>query len=113
VEKDFELYELDGFPSIKVYENHFEIKAIDYSKYRAIKYQEVKEIKFSNPANNSSIQILKKISGTVNNLSRTSPCILKIVLNNGGDWEYKTTNKTDIDFHKLLRILRGKLSFSN
>ncbi len=46
------IFEEKRFPSIKVFESHFEIRAIDYWEYRKFNYLEIKNIKHYNPNNN-------------------------------------------------------------
>ena len=66
-----------GFPSIKVFENHFEIKAVDYWEYRKFKFSETAEINHYNPNNNIISKLFIGITLFTRILARTENWCLK------------------------------------
>ena len=40
------IFEERGYPIIKIYENYFEIKAIDYWEFRKFEYSNLKEMNY-------------------------------------------------------------------
>lgn len=106
-------FEKKGYPSIKIYEEHFEIKAIGYSKFRSFKYSEVQEIKHYNPNNGwwMRFQIFWSLSARY--FSRSDPWVLKIIKTNGGDWSYQTSYRYKEEFRFALNTLRAKAREAN
>lgn len=45
-------YKKKGFPIIKIYPTHIEIKAIDHWEFRRFDYSDIKQIKYYDPNNN-------------------------------------------------------------
>ena len=43
------VFEEKGYPIIKIFKNHFEIKAIDFWNFRRFEYSELTELKIENP----------------------------------------------------------------
>lgn len=103
------IFEEKGFPSIRVFNNHFEIKAIDYWEYRVFEYSEIKEIIHYNPNDKwwNKLYILTSLTAQI--FSENDPWILKLIKNNGGNWTYKTSHKPNSDFRKILNLLKTKI----
>ncbi|TRZ43977.1 hypothetical protein [Robertkochia solimangrovi] len=99
-------FESPGFPSIQIFEDHFEIKAIDHWEYRTFAYLAVKKIKYFNPNN----QWWNRIMITTSFFANNDPLILKIILKNGGDWTYVTSNKYNPDFRKTINQIQSRCS---
>ncbi|MFD2561432.1 hypothetical protein [Aquimarina rubra] len=109
MEKDILVLEEKGFPVIKIYPDHFEVKAIDYSKYRTFYYSEIKDIKHYDPNNNwwTKLHIMSSLTAQI--FSKNDPWILKIIKKNGGDWTYKTSPKSNSEFNQTIQLLKMKL----
>jgi len=103
------IFECSRYPSIKIYEDYFEIKAIDYSKYRKFSYSSVKKIRHYDPNNNwwSKIYMFGSISAHV--FSDDDPWILKIEKKNGGSWEYYTSPEEHSEFNEIVKLIHMKL----
>ncbi len=97
-----------GFPSIKIFESHFEIKAIDYWEYRKFNYSEVKNIKHYNPNNiwYMKLYILSSLAAQI--FSDTDSWILKISKINGGNWKYRTSYSNSFDFNEIINLISKK-----
>ncbi len=104
------IFEKKGFPSIKVFDNHFEVKAIDFWEYRIFNFSDVKKINHYNPNDKWWNRIYIRTSWIAQIFSKDDPWILKITKNNGGDWTYKTSHKPDSDFIKVVNLLKMKIS---
>lgn len=104
------IFDKKGFPSIKVFEDHFEIKATDFWEYRTFKYSETKDILHYNPNEKWWNQLYLMTSPIAQLFSKNDPWILKIIKTNKGDWTYKTSNKPDSDFRKIINALKAKIN---
>lgn len=73
------LFERKGFPSIRVFENYFEIKATDYWEYRAFNYSEIKNIIHYNPNEKwwNKLYILTSLTAQI--FSKNDDWILKVI----------------------------------
>ncbi|SDF27787.1 hypothetical protein [Ulvibacter litoralis] len=104
------IFEKKGFPSIKVFNEHFEIKAIDYWEFRTFNYSDIKEITHYNPNDKWWNKLYIMTSLTAQIFSKEDPWILKIIRINGGDWTYKTSYKSNSEFKKIINLIRLKLN---
>ena len=104
------IFEKKGFPIIKIFDNHFEIKAIDYWDFRSFDYSEVKIIKHYNPNDKWWNKFYFQTSWIAQIFSKDDPWILKIKKNNGGEWTYKTTHNPNPEFRKVIELLKMKIS---
>lgn len=107
------VFEEKGFPSVKIYETRFEIRAIDYWEFRSFKYAEIKELKYFCPNNNwfNRLYISMSIAGRM--FSKNDQWILKIVKSDKDVWEYKTSSKPNTEFRKALKIINEKVEVSS
>lgn len=104
------IFEKKGFPSIKLFDEHFEIKAINYWEFRVFKYSEIKEIIHYNPNDKwwNKLYILTSLTAQI--FSENDPWTLKVIKNNGGDWTYKTSYESNSDFRKIINLIKTKLN---
>ncbi|MCB0372292.1 MAG: hypothetical protein KDD31_04735 [Muricauda sp.] len=104
------IFENKGFPTIKIYEDEFQIKDIDYWEFRTFRFSEIKSIKHYNPNNNwlSKIYISTSLAGRV--FAKEDPWILKIVKENGGEWSYRTSPKHNSSFKNAINIINEHIS---
>ena len=88
----------EGFPIIKLKDNCFEIKAIDYSEFRTFNYSEIVDINYFNDSGDfwfwPILSILESIYGTYK---------LKVIKKNGADWIYKTPSKYNKEFASVVQ----------
>ncbi|OUS01079.1 hypothetical protein A9Q86_10070 [Flavobacteriales bacterium 33_180_T64] len=104
-----EIIEKKGFPTIKLYENHFEIKAIDYWEFRGFKYSELKELKLVNPKNNWWYRLYIATSWAGRVFAGDDPIKLKVIKKNNGDWEYQTSSKYNLEFRKVIMEINNRI----
>jgi hypothetical protein len=104
-----EIFESKGFPTIKLYENYFEIKAIDYSKFGKFEYSELKELKLVNPKNKWWYKLYVSTSMPGRIFSKDDPIKLKVIKQNNGDWEYQTSNKYNLEFRKIIKEINARI----
>ncbi len=102
-------FEEKGYPIIKVYENYFEIKAIDFWEFRKFEYSELKELKIVNPFNNWWYRLYVNASWAGRMYAHTDPITLKIIKNNEGSWDYKFPNKVHEGFKKIILEINMKI----
>lgn len=95
-----------GFPTIKLYEDHFEIKAIDISSFRSFDYSEISKIKYFKEADKGNWFFMLWIQAFY---ASTDTFRLKIVKQNAGDWEYETQSKnSDAEFEAVLNKIKHR-----
>jgi hypothetical protein len=92
-----------GFPIIKLYDDYFDIKAIDYWEFRSFKYSEANNIEFSNETDMPFYAPILSIF-----ISRNEPHRLKFFKNNGGDWEYLSSPKVDKEFVSIINEIKKR-----
>ena len=97
-----EIFEKNGFPTIKLYENYFAIKATDYSKFKRFEYSELKELKIVDPKNKWWYKLYISMSMAGRIFSKNDPIKLKVIKSNNGDWEYQASNKYNPEFRKII-----------
>lgn len=98
-----------GFPSINIFKNHFEIKDIDHGAFRKFKFSEVDKIIHYNPNDVwwKRLYISTSFFGRV--FAHEDPWALKVIMNNGGDWTYKTSYKFNSEFRQTIVLLNNKI----
>jgi len=106
---EIEIYENKGFPTIKLYENSFEIKAIDYWEFRNFKYSELKELIIVKPKDNWWYRFYAVTSLAGQIFSKDDPNKLKVINKNNGDWEYQTSNEHNLEFRKIVTKINNRI----
>lgn len=85
-----------GFPIVKLHDDNFEIKAIDYWEFRTFKYSEIVKIDYYHNT--------EKWWGFIRGMSsRFEPHKLKIIKANGADWIYNSPSEYSKEFAIVLR----------
>ena len=110
MENEALIFEEKGYPIIKVYNDHFDIKAIDYWEYRTFKYSDIENLKLSDPNNNWWTKLYKLTSLTTQIFSKNDPWVLRIIKKSGGDWKYKTSPERNSEFNQVIKLLKMKLT---
>ena len=105
----FSTFEHKGYPSINLHETHFEIKAIDYWEFRSFTYEEVKEIKHFDTNDRWWMQLYVLTSFWAQIFSPDDPWVLKVTLQNGGSWDYKTAPRYNSELNKIIKQLQSKI----
>jgi hypothetical protein len=107
--EDLIVFEAKGYPIIKVYNDYFEIKAIDYWEFRKFEFNNVKKIELHKPSENISPISLSIYSIFKYLFEKNEPNKLIITLQNEGNWEYLSSNKYNEDFNKTIRLINSKV----
>ncbi|MGY6648312.1 hypothetical protein [Wenyingzhuangia sp. IMCC45574] len=104
-----EIFEVKGYPSLKVYEEYFEIRAIDYSLSRKFKYYELKKIVIENIKEKwwYKLYIISSIPGMI--YSKDDPIKLKIINKRNGIWEYKVSPKFNSEFRQFISVINHRI----
>ena len=103
------VFEAKGYPIIKVYNDYFEIKAIDYWEFKKFEFNYVKKIELYKPSENISPITLSIYSIFKHLFEKHEPNKLIITLQNEGNWEYLSSNKYNEDFNKIIRLINSKI----
>lgn len=91
-----------GFPIIRIYEDHFDVKALDYWEFRSFRFDEVVNIQYRDNTSAFTFSLLGYY------LSQMDPYSLIIYKSNGGDWKYECPGQDDAEFHSILSLLMEK-----
>jgi len=110
IEQELLKFAHKGFPSINIYQNHFEIKDIDHWAFRKFKFSEVDKVIHFNPNDVwwKKLYITTSYFGRM--FSHEDPWIFKVDLKNGGDWTYKTSYKLNSEFRKIVQLLNERIN---
>jgi hypothetical protein len=89
------------FPKIKLLDNHFEIKAIDYWEYRSFNNSNVIEIEYA------PVKIWWGLMDKIAPIQRymwygKKHCMLKIILKNDVVWDYKVLGEYSTEYARLV-----------
>ncbi|NJB84209.1 hypothetical protein [Wenyingzhuangia aestuarii] len=103
------IFEEKGFPIIIVFEKYFEIKAIDYNNFRKFNYSELKEIKLVDVKNSWWFQLYFLTSIKAQLFSGSDPIDLKIKKKNGGEWQYKASNESNLKFRNIINEINKRI----
>lgn len=95
-----------GFPIIRLSDDFFEVKAIDYWEFRRFDYKEVVKIDYWKEADKGNWALF----GTIHLIyAATDTYQLKIFKDNGGDWTYKTKSKnSDPEFEEVIKRIKTR-----
>lgn len=103
------VFKVKGYPIIKVYDDYFEIKAIDYWEFRKFEFNKVKKIELYKPSEKISPITLSVISIFKHLFEKHDPNKLIITLQNDGNWDYLSSNKYNEDFNEIIRLIKSKI----
>ncbi|PZD76691.1 hypothetical protein [Mesonia sp. K7] len=104
------LFKKKGFPTIRVFDKYFEIKAVDYWEFRVFEYAQVKDIIYYDPNKKWWNKLYILTSFTAQIFAKDDPWILKVIKANGGDWDYKISPISDPYFRKVIGIIKNKIN---
>lgn len=98
----------EGFPVIKLNEESFEVKAIDFSKFRVFRYSEIVDVEYTKSEGDLWFwPILELIS------SKMDPYKFIVKKRNGGSWDYIAPSKFDQDFKAIVSEIRHRINKIN
>ena len=103
------VFKAKGYPIIKVYNDYFEIKAIDYWEFRVFKFYEIELVEAINPQKNWFNQLFNTLSPIARKYATEEPLILRVTKKNQGVWDYKIPNKYNEDFNEIIRLINSKV----
>ncbi len=97
-----------GFPVIKLNEEFFEVKAIDFSQFRVFRYSEIDDVEYTKSEGDLWFwPILELIS------SKIDPYKFIVKKQNGGSWDYIASPKFDKDFEAIVSEIRYRINKIN
>ncbi|GAB5418033.1 MAG: hypothetical protein Crog4KO_31130 [Crocinitomicaceae bacterium] len=91
-------FDQKGLPILRLHEDYFEVKAIDYWEFRSFQYTEVKKVRYYDATYGFGKGGFWGFS-----FSHDPDYRLKIYLNNGGDWWYLCSGDFNPGFAEVLR----------
>ncbi|MFC4739378.1 hypothetical protein ACFO3U_05170 [Flavobacterium ponti] len=103
------VFDVKGYPIMKVYDDYFEIKAIDYWEFRRFNFVDVKSVEILNPNQNWLYKLYVITSLIAQIFSKDEPNTLKINLKNYGDWKYTISNKRNLEFDRIIKLIRQRI----
>ncbi|MBV2196666.1 MAG: hypothetical protein KUL78_09210 [Flavobacterium sp.] len=104
------VFEVKGYPIIKVYDDYFEIKAIDYWEFRTFNYSEIKSIEIIDSRKKWYFQLYQVLFFNARIFAKQEPILLRITKRNDGFWDYSAKNEYNSDFNSILKELKIKIS---
>lgn len=96
-----------GFPIIKLHEDSFEIKAIDFWEFRTFLYSEVIKIKLYKSDSSLFFGPISYLA-----IQEIEPFKLKIYKENGADWTYEAPAKEDPEFISFINEIKKRCRIS-
>lgn len=106
MEESLYIFKEKGFPIIKIYNNYFEIKSIDYWEFRQFLFKDIKSIKYYDPNKVWYNKLYNSLSYSGLIFSKEDPWKLKIINKNNGVWEYQIPGQ----FHPELKEISNHLN---
>ena len=97
-----------GFPIIKWFDDHFEVKAIDFWEFRSFNYSDVIKIDYYKNTDDYALWPTTYLL-----IKYFSPFNLKIVYPNGGDWTYKSPTKYNEEFASVVSEIMKRIEKAN
>ncbi len=103
------VFEEDGHPKLRVYEDHFEVKDVDYWEFRSFTYDEVKSVEFVDPRHYWWNQFIMATSILANLFARKGPESIRVKLIKGGDWTYRIMKLPTEELREVVREIRRRI----
>jgi hypothetical protein len=103
------VFEEQGHPTIKVFEDRISIKSKDFSTFRDFKLDTIKWLKFYRPGDTSFFGLLFWSHPFWRKYLEKDDFILRVKLKDGNYWDYETTYKYNPSFKVLIENLQAKL----
>lgn len=103
------IFEEQGHPTIKLFEDKISIKAIDYWEFRDFRFDKIKSIELYRPYENSIIGFLFQLQPIMGKYREKDNYVLRVKLKDGEHWDYSTTYKYSSAFKKVIEDIKDKL----
>ncbi len=105
------IFELKGYPNIRIWKESFQIKAQDHWEYRTFYFEDIKSIRFYDPNDNWWTKLILAMSWRNRMLSEVRPYrYLDVIKHNGGKWRYVTPGAIDPKFFKVFGSLQKRVA---
>ena len=105
------IFQKEGYPIVRLFDEYFEVKAIDYWEFRSFNFSDITKIEYYNLNDRWWMKLIYLGSWRVF-FEDQEPSILKITKKNGGNWKYKCPNPMSREFNNLVRLL-NKITNAN
>jgi hypothetical protein len=103
------IYEEQGCPTIKLFEDRISIKAVDYSTFQDFKLGDIKFIELYRPYENSFLGLLFRAHPFSRKYRERDDYVLRIKLKDGEHWDYNTVYNFSDAFKNLIENVQSKL----
>ena len=101
-----------GYPSIRLYEDRFEIKDRDYTEYRSFIFGAVQGLELIDPLDNFWTLWLTRLSYFGRIFGPSEPKTLKVIIDQDRAWEYLTHHEYQPEFYEIIEKIQVKLSMN-
>lgn len=99
-----------GYPSIRLYEDHFEIKDRDYTEYRSFIFGAVQGLELIDPLDNFWTLWLTRLSYFGRIFGPSEPKTLKVIIDQDRAWEYLTHHEYQPEFYDIIEKIQMRLA---
>lgn len=103
------IFEQEGHPTIKLYEDKISIKAIDFSAFREFTFDKITKLEFYRPYDNSILGFFYSLSPATRQYRKKDNYVLRVSLKDGEHWDYQTTSNFDQEFVDFVKMIHKKL----
>lgn len=104
-------FEQVGYPSIRIYDDRFEFKAVNFWEFRPYYYAELKSLSISHPRDSIWGEIRYGTSGRIYT-DYEDPSILKIVKRSGAKRTYRVHHSPSEEFLALIESINERIAQS-
>lgn len=102
-------FDQKGYPSLRVYDDHFEVKARDYHIYRSFSYRELEKIELIDPKHNFWYRHHTNWTFFGRLFGKYEPLNLRITKKDGGIREYSVHYKHNQAFRAVYAEILSRL----
>ena len=103
------VFSKNGFPTIKMFDDHFEINQSNLNTFKKYYFSEIKEFRHYDPNKNFWIRLYIATSFFGRIFSHSDSWKFKIIKKNGGEWSYDTLPERDLDFELMIKDLKNNI----
>jgi hypothetical protein len=98
----------DGFPVINLHEEFFEVKAIDFSKFRMFRYSDIHHVEYTNHEGSFPFWPFFELL-----ISKFEPYKFIVKKNNGSSWDYLSPANFNQDFEAIVNEIKRRVNHTN
>jgi len=101
------IFERKGYPTIKLFDDNFQIKGKDNLSFRSFSFDDVDKVRYYDPNNNWWTKILMTLTKFNNPIYWRDDKYryLKIYKKNGATWNYPMPYKIDLELIDILKLI--------